>query len=302
MAEPPAASDAITQSPRRDEPLRGITLMVTAMMLIPVMDGIAKHLTESFPTLQVVWARYFFHLVLLLPFVLWRYGRQALAPPRLPLQILRGGLLLGATGLFFAAIARIPLADAIALVFVYPLVVTALSALVLRESVGPRRWAAVLAGFIGALIVIRPGFGLFDIGALLAVGAGSFYALYILLTRELAGSAPPLVTLAFTALLGGLVSSAGVPFVWVTPDWPALGLMALIGIIAAGGHFLIIRSFEFAPASLLAPYGYSEIVMATLVGYIAFGDFPDHWTWTGIAVIVGSGLYISFRERRLRGG
>ena len=273
-------------------------MMVTAMALIPIMDGIAKHLSDSFPTLQVVWARYFFHLILLLPFVLWRYGRGALTPPRLPLQILRGGLLLAATALFFAAIARIPLADAIALVFVYPLVVTALSALLLGETVGPRRWAAVTVGFLGAVIVIRPGFGLFDLGGLMAAAAGSLYAFYILLTRKLAGSAPPLVTLAFTALVGALVSSAAVPFAWVTPDWDALGLMVLIGLIAVIGHFLIIRAFEFAPASLLAPYGFSEIVMATLVGYVAFGDFPDTVTWLGIAVIIASGIYISLRERR----
>ena len=301
MAEPPAASDAATLPLLRDEPLKGIALMVAAMMLIPVMDGIAKHLSDQFATVQVVWARYFFHLLLLLPFVLWRHGRRALTPPRPLLQVVRGGLLLGATTLFFASIARIPLADAIALVFVYPLIVTALSALALGETVGPRRWSAVVVGFIGALIVIRPGFGLFDIGTLLAVGAGSLYAFYILLTRELAGSAPPLVTLAFTALLGGLVSCAAVPFFWTTPDLLALGFMASIGLIAAVGHFLIIKSFEFAPASLLAPYGYSEIVMATIVGYLVFGDFPDRWTWLGIAVIVASGLYISWRERGAQG-
>ena len=295
---PPLSETASVENPD-DRPLTGILMMVGAMFLVPVMDGIAKHLSADYGTLQVVWARYFFHFVFLLPFVLWRYGRAAFAPSRPVMQVLRGGLLLASTALFFAAIARMPLADAISLVFVYPMVVTLLSALILREAVGPRRWTAVIVGFLGALIVIRPGLGVIGGGGLLALAAGSGYALYILATRKLAGSAPPLVTLAFTALLGCVVTSLAVPFAWITPDATDLAWMAAMGLIAAAGHFLIIRSFEYASASLLAPYGYSEIIMATIIGFFVFGDFPDAWSWLGIAVIVASGLYISVRERAL---
>jgi len=273
-------------------------MLVTAMALVPLMDGIAKYLSADFPVSQVVWARYFFHLAILLPLVLWLHGKRGLVPRRPLVQLLRSSFLLCSTILFFAAIALIPLADAIALVFISPLIVTACSPFVLGEQVGVRRWSAVLIGFLGALIVFRPGLGVFQLGSLLAVGAGSTYACYILATRKLSGSAPPLVTLLQTAVVGAVVMSLVVPFTWVAPGPRELALMAAMGAIAAGGHFLIIKAFERAPASLLAPYGYSEIVMATLIGYVAFGDFPDHWTWLGIAVIVIAGVYISLRERR----
>lgn len=278
--------------------VNGILLLVGAMMLVPMMDGLAKALSADYATTQVVWARYFFHLAFLLPVVLWRYGRRALLPKRPVAQILRGGLLLGSTVLFFAAIRTLPLADALALVFVYPFIVTALSPLLLGESVGIRRWSAVLVGFVGALIVIRPGLGVFQWSALLALGAGSVYALYVMATRKLAGSSPPLVTLAYTALLGAVVMSAVVVADWAPPsprDWT---LMALMGLIAAAGHFLLIKAYELAPASLLSPYGYSEMVMAVIVGLVVFGDFPDAGTWLGVAVIVGSGIYIAVRERK----
>ncbi|MGF1609785.1 MAG: DMT family transporter [Kiloniellales bacterium] len=294
-----AARPAADDSPH-ESPLPGIALLVTAMAVVPVMDGIAKYLSASYPVSQIVWARYFFHMAILLPLVLWQYGKRGLLPRRPLAQLLRSSFLLCSTVFFFAAIALIPLADAIALVFISPLIVTACSPFVLGEQVGIRRWSAVLIGFLGALIVFRPGLGVFQLGSLLAVAAGSTYACYILATRKLSGSAPPLVTLLQTAVVGAVVMSLIVPFTWVAPAASDLALMAAMGAVAAGGHFLIIKAFERAPASLLAPYGYSEIVTATLIGYLVFGDFPDHWTWLGIAVIVAAGIYISLRERRRR--
>jgi drug/metabolite transporter (DMT)-like permease len=285
-----------------DYPVKGILLMLAAMAVVPLMDGVAKHLSTSFPVLQVVWARYFFHLLILLPVALWRHGAGALLLKNPWLQIVRGGFLLGSTILFFAAIAVMPIADALALVFVAPLVVTALSPFVLGERVGPRRWTAVSVGFVGVLVIVRPGLSAFHSGVLLALGAGTVYAFYSLATRKLSGSAPPLVTLAYTAVLGALVMSAAVPVVWTRPDAADLVWMALMGALAAGGHFLIIKSFEHAEASLLAPLAYSEIVMATVVGYLAFGDFPDVWTWVGIVIVIASGVYVSLRERRVGGG
>lgn len=297
-AAAPVAAGGTGPTAGQGSALAGILLLLGAMTLVPIMDGLAKTLSAGHSTAQVVWARYFFHLAFLLPLVLWRYGRAALLPKRPVAQVLRGGLLLGSTVLFFAAIRTMPLADALALIFVYPFIVTALSPLLLGEPVGPRRWAAVLVGFAGALIVIRPGFGVFQWSALLAVGAGTIYAFYVLATRRLAGSSPPLVTLAYTALLGAVVMSAVAPFDWAAPSPRGWALMALMGLIAASGHFLLIKAYEQAPASLLSPYGYSEMVMATLVGFVAFGDFPDAGTWLGVAVIVASGLYIAVRERK----
>jgi drug/metabolite transporter (DMT)-like permease len=287
---PPATLDA-------DRPLVGILLMVGAMSVVPFMDAMAKHLSDTIPVLQVVWARYFFHFCLIFPVALVRYGPRRLVPARPLLQLVRGGLLLGSTVLFFAAISAMPLADALALVFVSPLIVTALSPWVLGEAVGTRRKVAVLVGFLGALLIVRPGFGSLQWPALLALAAGVVFGFYLLATRRLSGSAPPLVTLTYSAAAGALIMSFVVPAVWVAPSAGQLGAMALMGVIAAGGHFLLIKAFDFAPASLLAPFTYSEIIVTTLLGLVFFGDFPEAWTWAGIAVVIGSGLYISLRER-----
>jgi drug/metabolite transporter (DMT)-like permease len=278
----------------------GAMLMLAAMPIIPVMDATAKFLSDSYHTVQLVWARYFFHLLLFLPFVLWRYRSRLFRPSRPGLQLLRGTMLMTSTGLFFAAIALMPLADTLAVVFIYPFVITALSPFVLDERVGPRRWMAVTTGFVGALIIIRPGAGILSAGVPFAVAAGAVYACYALSTRKLAGTDPPLVTLTFTGLVGAAVTTLALPFVWVTPqlaDWP---LMLLLGLCAATGHLCFIIAHEKATASQLAPLGYSEIVSATLLGYAVFGDFPDSLTWLGIAVIVASGVYISLREGKRR--
>ena len=282
-------------------PLLGILLMLGAMAIIPVMDATAKLLTERYHMVQLVWARYFFHLLLLLPYVLLRHGVRVFRPGRPLLQVVRSSLLMVSTGLFFIAIAFMPLADAIAVVFVYPFIITALSPWVLGERVGVWRWGAVAVGFIGTLIIIRPGLGVASPGVPFALAAGSVYACYVLSTRKLAGVDPPLVTLAFTGLVGAVVSSALLPFFWITPelgDWP---LMLLMGFCAAVGHFGIILAHEKATAAQLAPIGYAEIVSTSILGYLYFGDFPDAITWLGIAIVVASGVVISIREtRRMR--
>lgn len=282
-----------------ERPLLGVLLVVLAMALLPAMDAIAKALSARYPVLEIVWARYFFHFLVLLPVLLLRLPLRALVPARPAFQVLRGGLLLGSTMLFFAAISTMPLADALALFQVAPLVVTALSPLLLKEAVGPRRWAAVAIGLLGALVILRPGLGVLQWGGLLAVAAGTVHGLYYLATRRLKGSAPPLVTLAYTAMLGALIMTAILPAVWVPPTAGDLALMVCIGLIAACGHFLLIRAFEMAPAAQLVPYTYTEVGFTAAVGYAVFGDFPDPWTWAGILVIVGSGLYIALRERRI---
>lgn len=295
-AEPPPSGAAHASQ----QPLGGILLMLSAMALLPIYNGTAKYLSADYPVAQVVWARYFFHLAVLLPLVLWRYGPRVLVPPRFRLQLLRGTLLVADTFLFFAALALIPLADTLALTFVAPLILTALSALALGEQVGLRRWSAVAVGFVGTLIIVRPGFAAFEPGALLAIGAGMAYAVYQLLTRKLAGSAPPLVTLGYTALVGTLVMTAALPAYWVTPSLVDFALMVGMGATAAVAHFLIISAFERAQASLLAPFNYCEMIGAVTIGYLVFGDFPDSWTWLGVLILVASGIYISWRERRVR--
>lgn len=272
--------------------------MLVGVSIVPIMDGLAKYLAAYYPVSQIVWGRFFFHFVFMLPVVLIRYRDVVFKVQQPVLQVLRGGFLLGATLCFFWSLKYLSIPDALTLLFVSPLLVTCLSPALLGEHVGVRRWSAVIVGFLGVCIVLRPGGGAFQLASFAALGAGFCHACYILATRRLSGTAPPLVTLFYTSLLGMAVLSLYTPWHWEAPGSLHLVYMIAIGAIAAGGHYLLIKAFDHAEASVLAPFGYGEIVMATIVGYIGFGDFPDLVTWIGIAVIIGSGVYIAVREHR----
>lgn len=285
--------------PTHPSTLPAILLVVAAMSVIAVQDTTVKYLAGILPALQVTWARYFFHLAFALPFA-WRVARwRALRPVHMPLQLLRSFLMVASTFLFILGVKTVPLADMLALVMSAPLIVTALSPLLLNERVGPRRAAACVTGFLGALLIIRPGMGTMQWEALLGLGAGTCFSLYLIITRKLAGTVPPMVGLAFAALVGAAATTAALPFVWATPTPAQFGMMMGIGLIASGSHYLIIRAYERAPAAVLAPFNYAEIVVATMLGYLVFSEFPDALTCLGIAIIVASGVYISLRERAL---
>lgn len=276
----------------------GILLMIGATQIVPFMDGFAKYLSPRYSPWQLTWCRFVVHLLVLLPIVFLKFDRRELWPKKPLLQIARGAFLMLATALFFAALARIPLADTLALFFCYPFLVALLSPWLLGEHFEPRLWIAVTVGLAGILVILRPGFVAFDWGALLAIAAGGAYSLYFIATRKLSGTAHPLVTLAYTAVFGAVVLSALAPAFWVPPSASDLPFMAGIGLVAALGHYLLILAFERAPATVLAPLGYSEIVMAVLIGYFGFGDLPDRWTWLGIGIVVSSGSYVLLREER----
>ena len=279
-------------------PLVGIFLMLGAMALLPVIDVIAKMLGQAgMPILQVVWARLALGAVMTLPLALQIAGPAGLWPARPVYHGLRAVLLSGATFCFFMSLKYLPMADALAIFFVQPLVVTVLSALILRERVGPRRWAAVALGFVGTLIIIRPGVVEVNPGSLLALGAGTLLACYFVMTRSIAGQSHALVTTFQTSLMGGLMLSLMVPFVWQAPDLLQWGQLALLAAIATYGHLMIVRAYDHAEASLLAPLAYFEMVTSTVMGLIFFGDFPDGWTLAGVAVLIACALYISMRER-----
>jgi drug/metabolite transporter (DMT)-like permease len=271
--------------------------MVGAMALLAAADGVAKELGRHYPLWEVVWARYAFNLLALAPALIRQHPPGELWPARPALQLARGAALLVSSALYFAALVVMPLADTLALTFVAPLVVAALAPWLLGESVGWRTYAAVTVGFAGTLLIARPGSGVLHAGALLALGAGASYGLFLIATRRLAGTAPPLVTLGWTAGVGTLATSAILPFAWQPPGAVDLALMAALGAGAALAHLLMIRAFASAPAALLAPLSYLEIVGAAAVGYVAFGDFPDVPTWLGAGVIVASGLVVSLGER-----
>jgi drug/metabolite transporter (DMT)-like permease len=278
----------------------GITLMLAAMMFLPFLDVCAKFLgQQGVPVIEIVWARMAFGTLLTLPFALKATGPRGLIPANPRFHFVRASFLIAATGLFFWALHFLPIADTLSIFFVQPLVVTALSPLMLGETVGPRRWAAVIVGFIGTLIIIHPGFREVNPGMVLAFGAGVSLAIYMLLTRRISGSAPAMVTTFHTSLAGTILVSIAVVFVWQTPSAGQWGLMALLAFIAASGHYLIVRAFDHAEASLLAPLAYTEMIMAVAAGWWFFGDFPDRWTFFGVGILIACAIYISLRERGL---
>lgn len=278
--------------------LVGIGLMISAMAVLPFLDAIAKYLgQQGVPVMQIVWARLFFGAFLTMPFALRLAGPRGLIPNMPLMHAVRAALMIAATGFFFAALHSLSIADTLAIFFVQPLIVTMLSPLVLGEKVGIRRWAAVLIGFIGTLIIIRPGFQELNPGVFLALGSGASLAIYLLLTRRIAGSAPAMVTTFYTSLMGAIITSVIVLFVWQTPTTEQWMFFVLLSAIANGGHFLIIRAYDHAEASLLAPLAYTEMIMATIVGWYVFGDFPDVWTFVGVGILIACAVYISWRER-----
>jgi drug/metabolite transporter (DMT)-like permease len=215
------------------------------------------------------------------------------------LQSIRGLLLFFANVLFFYSISIISMAKALTLAFIAPLITTALSPFILKEKVGFKRWAAVLVGFAGTLIVIRPGFIDFNLATTAGLGTGFFYGLYLIVTRKLHTSDNPLLTLLLTGVVGLLIGTFIVPFVWINLSINQWLLLALMGMFACLGHFFLILSLKYADASKLAPFGYFEIVTNIILGFYFFGDFPDHWSWLGLFIIIISGVYISFRERKI---
>ena len=189
------------------------------------------------------------------------------------------------------------MAKALTLAFVAPLITTALSPFILGEKVGFRRWSAVIVGFIGSLVVIRPGLIDFNLATIASLGTGFFYGIYLIVTRKLHASDSPLLTLLLTGVVGFIIASFFVPIVWVNPTLNQWSLLALMGIFACLGHYFLILSLKYADASKLAPFGYFEIVTNVILGYYFFTDFPDKWTWLGLSIIIFSGIYISYRER-----
>lgn len=282
-------------------PLVGVGLMLAAMAILPVIDVIAKKLGQAgMPILIVVWARALFGGLMTLPFALRAEGARAFRPAQPLRQLARAILLFGATFLFFQALKTLPIADALAIFFVNPLVVVVLSALALREKVGPRRWAAVAVGFAGTLIIIRPGLVEVNSGTLFALGAGVALGSYFVMTRAMAGVANAMVLNFQTSAIGAALLTLALPVLWAAPSAVQWAMLAALGVIATLGHVLITRAYEHAEASLLAPLAFTEIVMATLLGFVFFGDLPDRWTVLGVANLIGSAIYISVRERRAK--
>ena len=277
--------------------MKAIVYNILAWAILPFMDVIAKYLSSDLSFLQITWARYFFTVFFALPFMYFFSRKNLVWTSKPKLQFFRGSLLFFANILFFYSISIISMAKALTLAFVAPLITTALSPFMLNEKVGLRRWSAVIVGFLGSLIVIRPGFIDFNLATIAALGTGFFYGLYLIITRKLHTADNPLLTLLLTGVVGLFAGSLMVPFVWINLTVNQWLLLSLMGIFACLGHFFLILSLKYADASKLAPFGYFEIVTNVMLGYYFFSDFPDYWSWVGLLIIVLSGIYISFREK-----
>ena len=278
---------------------RGILWMVLASVLFATMHASAKYLYKTYPIAEVVWARYFFHSVLVV-LLLRHHVVAEMKTRKIGLQIARSVLLFLTSVCFFAGLYFIPLAESSAIMFTAPILVTVLSVSILGEHVGPRRCAGVAVGFLGALFITRPGFGALQAAALLPFGAACCYAAYQILTRSVSSSEGPMTTFAYAGLVGVLATSAALPLFWVAPDATGWLFMAMVGLLGSTGHLLVIKGLAAAPASIVSPFGYAVLIWVTLYGYFVFGDFPDPWTAIGALLIVGSGLYILHREHLRR--
>lgn len=288
--------------------LQGMILMAGSMLLLPGMDAIAKYMAnmQGMSPGQVTFYRFFFQLACTLPFLLLLQGRSAFSAKRPALNLLRGALHGAASLCFFAAVKYMPLADVFAIYFVEPFILTALSAVFLGDKVGWRRWLAILVGFGGAMIVIQPSWEVFGLTALLPVLCAFLFALYMFLNRAIGNADSPMTMQTMSGVGGTLFMGAAILIGHTagsedfTPSLPVntlgLGLLILLGVLSGYLHLLVVKAFRLAPLSVLAPFQYFEIIAATVLGYGLFGDFPTPSKWLGIAIIVGSGLFILWRE------
>lgn len=285
-----------------DDLPRGLALMVVAVALFAVTDATAKRLTDYVHPFEVVWSRFLFYALCLAPFALRRVAHGSLASTAPRLQLARGCLMLLSTTLATVAIMHVALADMTAIGFVGPLFAVALSIPILGERVGIRRWSAVIVGFAGVLVVVRPGAAAFNPWAIAYIVGSAFWALGFVITRKVGARDDAVLTLIWTTSVGLAGSSLAMPFVWTTPSPAVWVLMALNGAGNLFGQYLAIRAAQLAAPSAIAPLIYTQLVWSIALGWFMFGTWPDEWTFMGAVIIVGAGLYVWRRERVLRHG
>lgn len=299
MPTHPAASLPVPPSAasRAPDNMKGIALITLGFVFFGATDAMAKLLTTELPALQVVWMRQL-GLFMGVLVMLGMRGLHLMRTRHPVIQIGRGVLATCSAAFFILTIQHVPLADATAVTFIAPFIVTAIAGLFLKEPVGWRRWAAVAVGFAGMLIVIRPGMGLFHPAIFMAVAAATAFAARQLLSRMLSGDDTIATTVAYTSITSTLILTVPIAFVWETPGVSWIWFVAPLMALCAGvGEIFMIRALDVAQAVVVAPMQYSMILWSTLYGFILFADLPDLWTLLGCAVIVASGLYTLNRER-----
>ena len=279
--------------------VRGILLLVAAVCTFAVVDAIVKLLARSYPVPLLVWARYASQTLFMLLVLGPRLGTGLVRSRRPGLQVIRGLVLVTSSMFFFTGLARLPLAETSAIGFLSPLLLAGMSVWLLKERVRRSVWAAIVAGFVGVLFIVRPGGEVFTPWAILPALSAACFAAYQLLTRKLAGVDSTMATLFYGAIVGTILLSLGLPFFWQTPasalDW---ALFCVLGVLGGAGHFTLIRAFHHAPPAALAPFVYVQLVAVLALGYVLFGEFPDGWSLVGMGIIVLSGAWIAARQRR----
>ncbi|MFC1665502.1 DMT family transporter [Pseudomonadota bacterium] len=283
-----------------NHPLLGILLMLAAMVFLPIKDGFGKILGATYSPLEIIWAQFFLVYVLLAPYIVWRYGARMLWPMPLGQQTVRGIFAVSGIGLFYWAVLLIPLASTTAVYFVAPLIVTALSPFFLGEKVGLRRWVAVIVGFSGVLLIVKPDVSGFNAGYIIALVGGVSIGGFYIWNRKLAGRAPPVVMLAHSVVIGAVLLTFVLPWFWTAPKQEdGLDIFWFI-FFSLLGQVLLMAAFKYGEASVIAPFQYAAIVSATIFGFFVFAEFPDVWTWVGVAIVTASGIYIAVREGRVK--
>ncbi|MEL0090253.1 MAG: DMT family transporter [Rhodospirillales bacterium] len=283
----------------QDRPALGIILMIFALFVLASMDAVAKHLTETLAAPQILAVRFWIFLTFSSLIASRRGLRQAAHSKNPRLQIVRTLVLVVEMTMFLVAFSFLPLAEVHAIAAVSPLIVMALAAIFLGERIGPRRWTAVAVGFLGVMLIIRPGAGVFDPISLLALAGAFGWATYQVLLRAVARIDQPDTTTLYTAGIGVICFTIAAPFFWKSPSLETWGWLAAVGILGSVGHFLLPAAFKFAPASTLQPFAYTMPVWAVFLGWAVFNHIPDFWTLAGGSIVICSGLFALWRERKV---
>jgi drug/metabolite transporter (DMT)-like permease len=279
--------------------LTGVLFMCGSGLVFPVMNGAAKLLGANYNSVQISWARAFGHVLFLMMAFLPKYGVAFLKTKRPMLQAFRSSMLFLSNLCFFFAISFIPIAQASSISMTGPLVVALLAWPMLGERTTKARLVLLAVGFAGVLIVIRPGSALFHWASLLVVANSTFYGVYQILTRRVSTVDSPATSAFYSSTVGAFVMIAAMPFVWKTPvSGFDLTLFCAMGVLGAAGHYCVARALQLAPANLVSPFQYFQLIGSVLVGYLVFGDLPDGWTWFGAGVIVAAGLALGWTQTR----
>ncbi len=276
-------------------------MMMTAVFMFSGMDTLAKLTVRDYPLGSLIWSRYVIHMAFMLLLLAPRMGLDLVKTTRPWLQLLRGALLVGSTAFFYLSLKFLPLAEAAAISFIGPVLTTVMSGPILGEKVSRRQWAAVGLGFVGVLVIVRPGGGVFAVEAAFPLATALCFSLYQIVTRKVAGRENPMTTLFYTALVGAGLTSLALPFSWQAPTLSQFGVMVAIGLLGGTGHFLLIRAVSHASPMALAPFAYSQLVWSTLLAWIAFSDFPDGGSLAGMLIVIAAGLLaVNWRHMRRR--